>query len=65
MVLRPAHLRRTGLTAFIVGTWLTAFNHGDAIASSTLTAGLAIKIALNCLTPFVVANIGLLSRRAS
>lgn len=63
VVLRPAHLRRTGLTALIVGSWLTAFNQWDVIASGSITLGLSAKVALNFLTPFVVANIGLLSRR--
>ena len=28
-ILYPAHLRRTGATALIVGTWLTILNQGD------------------------------------
>lgn len=61
-VLRPAHLRRTGAIALVVGTWLTLLNQGDVILDGTVSWGLLIKVALNYLTPFVVANFGLLSR---
>lgn len=62
VILRPAHLRRTVLTAALVGSWLTFFNLGDVLASGSLTWPLALKIVLNFATPFVVANVGLLSR---
>lgn len=62
MVLAPTHLRRTSLITVIVGSWLTAFNHGDALASGSWDATLGLKILLNYVTPFVVANLGLLSR---
>ncbi|MEW6166856.1 MAG: nitrate/nitrite transporter NrtS [Pseudomonadota bacterium] len=62
-VFAPAHLRRTGLIALIVGSWLSAFNHGDALLAGAWSAKLALKVFLNYLTPFVVANLGLLSRR--
>ncbi|MGI8650202.1 MAG: hypothetical protein ACR2KW_07465 [Rubrobacter sp.] len=62
-VLHPAHLRRTGLIALVVGTWLTAFNQGDVVLSGGLEAGLAVKVLLNYLTPFVVANLGLISKK--
>ncbi|HJO35140.1 MAG TPA: hypothetical protein QF361_02835 [Gammaproteobacteria bacterium] len=62
-ILVPAHLRRTGLIALIVGSWLTAFNQGDALLAGAWSARLALKVFLNYLTPFVVANLGLLSRR--
>lgn len=61
-VLHPAHLRRTGLIAFLVGTWLTAFNQGDVILAGGFDFGVIVKITLNYFTPFVVANLGLLSR---
>jgi hypothetical protein len=64
-VLHRPHLRRTGTIALIVGTWLTLFNQGDAIISGALNTFLFGKICLNYLTPFVVANLGLLSRRGS
>ncbi len=64
VVCRLEHLKRTGLTAFIVGTWLTMVNHWDVLATSGLDWNLVAKIGLNYLTPFVVANIGLLSRHS-
>lgn len=50
------------LTAVLVGSWLTFFNLGGALVLNALTWPLALKIALNYATPFVVANIGLMSR---
>ncbi len=63
LVTEPKHLRRTALTALIVGSWLTAFNQWDALALGPHPASLWLKIFLNYLTPFVVANIGLMSRQ--
>ncbi|TJY55958.1 hypothetical protein E4T66_20390 [Sinimarinibacterium sp. CAU 1509] len=60
----PTHLRRTGTISLVVGTWLTAFNQGDALLSSGLSSMLGLKIFLNYLTPFVVANLGLLSHHS-
>ncbi|MGJ8668949.1 MAG: hypothetical protein ACSHXK_05600 [Oceanococcus sp.] len=62
VVFKPAHLRRTGLIALLVGSWLTAINVGDQIILAQWSGGLLLKIAMNYLTPFVVANMGLLSR---
>jgi hypothetical protein len=61
-VLAASHLRRTALIALLVGTWLTAFNQGDVLMAGGWNATLALKLVLNYLTPFVVANLGLLSR---
>ncbi|MDA8149574.1 MAG: hypothetical protein M0041_00330 [Nitrospiraceae bacterium] len=58
----PCHLKKTGLTTIIVGSWLSAFNQGTNILSQQFSHGIWVKILLNYLTPFVVANIGLLSR---
>ncbi len=58
----PHHLRRTGTIGLVVGTWLTFMNHGDAIVHGAPSWELTIKIVLNYLTPFVVSNLGLLSR---
>lgn len=63
-VFYPVHLRRTGLIALVVGSWLTLFNQGDVLAHGRLDAGIGVKIALNYLTPFVVANLGLLSNKS-
>ena len=63
IAVQPVHLRRTALVALVVGTWLTAFNHGDELLRGGLDKRLAAKIALDYLTPFVVSNVGLLARR--
>lgn len=59
--IQPTHLRRTCTVALIVGTWLTLFNQGGVIWAGEVGPGLWVKVALNYLTPFVVANLGLLS----
>ncbi len=61
-MLRPAHLRRTGLISLVVGTWLTAVNQGDLVLAGGLDFGMMVKITPKYATPFVVANLGLLSR---
>lgn len=63
IVLTPVHLRRTLLIAFVIGSWLNLFNHGDELLHGMMSAPLAAKLALNYLTPFVVSNIGLLARQ--
>lgn len=60
--LQREHLRRTGAITFIVGTWLTFFNHGDILVTGNLSMWLIPKIFLNYLTPFVVSNLGVISR---
>ncbi len=62
-VFYPAHLRSTLTIALIVGSWLVFYNLGDIILHHGLTVLTAAKIALNYLTPFVVANLGLLSHK--
>ena len=52
----PVHLKRTLLIAFVVGTWLNLFNHGDELLHGVINAHLVAKLALNYLTPFVVSN---------
>jgi hypothetical protein len=61
IVLHRPHLRRTATMAMVVGTWLTIFNQGDVIVSGTVSTFILGKICLNYVTPFVVANLGLLS----
>lgn len=62
VVFTPVHLKRTLLIAFVIGTWLNLFNHGDELARGALSLALLAKVALNYLTPFVVSNAGLLAR---
>ncbi|MGH8618995.1 MAG: hypothetical protein ACREUW_14990 [Burkholderiales bacterium] len=63
VVCEPQHLRATGLIALVVGSWLTLVNQADVILAQGLGGLVALKIALNYLTPFVVSNLGLLSRK--
>lgn len=63
VVSAPVHLKRTLLIAFVIGSWLNLFNHGDALLRGAFTAALAIKLALNYLTPFIVSNFGLLAHQ--
>lgn len=63
IVLTPVHLQRTLLIAFVIGSWLNLFNHGDELLHGIMNAHLAAKLALNYLTPFVVSNVGLLARQ--
>lgn len=65
VLFKPAHLRRTLTIAFLVGSWLTLVNLGDALLASGLSYTLLTKAVLNYLTPYVVANLGLLSRTDS
>lgn len=58
---RPRHLRRTSTIAIVVGSWLTLFNQGEVLWAGELSFALLLKVLLNYLTPFVVANLGLLS----
>lgn len=58
---RPEHLRRTTVVSIVVGTWLTLFNQGGALFYDPINAEFASVVFLNYLTPFIVANAGLLS----
>lgn len=61
-IFRREHLFRTGTIALVIGTWLILFNHGDMIIAGELGRQMTVKLLFNYLTPFVVANLGLLSR---
>lgn len=61
-IFRREHLFRTGTIALVIGTWLILFNHGDMIIAGELGRQMTVKLFFNYLTPFVVANLGLLSR---
>jgi len=54
-------LARSGRIALIVGTLLTAINHGDLIAGGHWMAAMFWKIPLTYAMPFVVATWGALS----
>jgi hypothetical protein len=53
-------LRRSLLTALVVGTILTAINQGTFIVAGTLPANLAWKVPLTYLVPFLVTTWGAL-----
>jgi hypothetical protein len=63
VVLDPPHLRRTLLIALVVGSWLTVINLGDQWWQGPRDGVLCLRSLLNMLTPFVVANLGLLARK--
>lgn len=54
-------LRRSFLTALVVGTILTAINQGTAIVGGQLSMSLVWKIPLTYSVPFYVATWGALS----
>ena len=47
-----------------MGLLYTAVNQADVIVAGDATTALALKIPLNFIAPFVVANVGLLGARA-
>jgi hypothetical protein len=55
--------KRALLTAVIVGTILTLINQVDVIVSGEATLATYLKCAGNYLTPFIVANVGMLIGR--
>lgn len=57
----PPHLKRTMLISLLVGSWLSFFNLGDVMAHGDMSVKVWLKVALDYATPFVVANLGLLS----
>lgn len=62
---QPRHLRRTLLVSVVVGTWLTLFNQGGAILEPADHSDRLVVVLLNYITPFLVANAGLVSRADS
>ena len=63
VVATPVHLKRTLLTAFVVGRGLNLFNHGDELLRGAFTAPLTINLALNYVTPFIMSNFGLFAHQ--
>ena len=60
VVAHPPHLRRTVLTALIVGTVLFAINQLDVVINGHATWVTWVKSTVTYCVPFVVANIGIL-----
>jgi hypothetical protein len=63
--LTPERLRRTALTALIVGTVLTLVNQVDVVAGGAATSTTYLKITANYIVPLVVSNVGLLIGRGT
>ncbi|MDE0803892.1 MAG: nitrate/nitrite transporter NrtS [Acidimicrobiales bacterium] len=59
VVLHRPHLRRTLLTAVIVGTVLFAINQLDVVVGGDASIMTWVKVALTYLVPFVVSNLGI------
>lgn len=59
---RPA-VRRCLVIALVVGTLLTALNHGDALLRGTVDPSLIWKAPLTYLVPFAVSSVGYISGR--
>ncbi len=62
---QPQHLRRTLLTALVVGTILTLINQGQILLEGQATAATYPRCVLNFVVPFIVSNVGLLSGRST
>ena len=60
MVLWPAHLKKTALTAAIVGTILFAINQLNVVIDGHATTLVWTKAGVTYLVPFVVSSIGIL-----
>ena len=60
LFVRGATVATASRIALVVGTWLSAMNQGRAIVDGHAPW---VKIALNYLTPFVVASLGYLAAR--
>jgi hypothetical protein len=57
---RGVTVRTASRIALVVGTWLSVMNQGRPIADGSAPW---VKIALNYLTPFLVASLGYLAAR--
>ncbi|HVC36850.1 MAG TPA: nitrate/nitrite transporter NrtS [Gammaproteobacteria bacterium] len=62
VICEPKHLRWNLLITLVIGTWLVLFNLGDILLQGDFSLKIWIKLILNYITPFVVANLGLLGR---
>lgn len=56
LALRPDILRRSLLTALVVGTLLALINHGDRLLAGELDRGALTKILLSYGVPFAVSS---------
>ena len=58
MLIHPPMVQRSLIIALVVGTLLTAINHGDLIVQGDLSSSLAWKVPLTYLVPYCVATLG-------
>ena len=58
-------LHRSARASVVVGSLLTALNHGDALLSGSVSSSLWWKVPLTYVVPFVVATYGALGARPS
>ncbi len=56
----PPMIRRSTLIAAIVGTALSAINHGDTLLADSWPAALLWKLPMTYAVPFIVATVGAL-----
>ena len=56
----PPHLKKTVITALVVGTILFAINQLNVVLDGHATATVWIKTGVTYLVPFAVSNIGIL-----
>lgn len=56
----PAHLKRTVVTAVVVGTILFAINQLNVVIEGHATPVVWIKAGVTYLVPFAVSNVGIL-----
>lgn len=60
VVAHPPNLRKTLLTAVVVGFILFAINQMDVVLTGDATASTWVKAALTFVVPFAVSNVGIL-----
>lgn len=60
VITHPHHLKRTMLTAVIVGTILFCINQLDVVLAGNATTAVWAKASLTYVVPFVVSNVGIL-----
>lgn len=60
VVLWPVHLKRTVVTALLVGTILFAINQLNVVIDGDANAGVWLKTGVTYLVPFAVSNVGIL-----
>ncbi len=59
-MLWTAHLKKTAMTALVVGTILFAINQLNVVIDGQATTVVWVKTGVTYLVPFAVANVGIL-----